>query len=853
MAADRASNQMDNCDSNIDKEYATLVGTDDEDFTYVPPTASWFRNFVNAIFPDGQPPLWLALNLCLIFAYTVFNVNSYGGDEQVIRPQGGDQINYSVNVLWCLLFILAGNCVMYLCMMIFRFILLKSLLYLRMARYAYVFATISMLDPCIFYVMWAATQAIVWQILVARLQNQDALYIIDSYLLSEYVKKHLIFKEEGLVWVSCAVHVHLILGIRCMVLSLVSFAFELNLLVTSNEALKRYLRLCANIRKFNIDWLELVMSRPEIVDRITKAFACKNVGNKLSPIIERCNPSIYDFHSAFALRILNESHDVAYMQYFNSNEDLSVPSDSADALVEQSSNSTLSNWLLICYVMRVPPVISLLCQDVALRDVNLVPQCASMLFEQMYFTLIKSMSVQPEDRALSSAITSGVAVTPEDAKGKISEDPNSSAETVSGPVDTPVVTEAQKDATPRDQKSSARDNVNSDANNPPSARAVDTQSQQPLGTNENITASQPAVKPASKSRNNRLVSVMKINEFRNQMHLTLTEGAKECSTNAIAMADYQFNSVKDHDDRFISLDDMRSFLNPDEADTIMRLLDLSGHGRINMSMLQQTLQNLYTARKKFKNIIKGQDSIFRVLLRLLSCGTWIFAVVVMAFLSGITAEAIVVSGAALMSALTVALSYLYTNFMTSVIFVAISNPYNVGDRVRLNDGEPLIVKKIRTYTTEFVTILGKGLVYQNATLSSMKITNESRAVRATFNYDFHVDTETTEEQLSNLGDYLVGVCNSRPNDFVKNGLSIYYVEVNPGHSLKLSIWVTCIEGWGNWQRIFQLRSDIMEATMKHCRENNITYTLPAQPIVFHKTPHRRGGPRRHVVHLNKHT
>lgn len=53
---------------------------------------------------------------------------------------------------------------------------------------------------------------------------------------------------------------------------------------------------------------------------------------------------------------------------------------------------------------------------------------------------------------------------------------------------------------------------------------------------------------------------------------------------------------------------------------------------------------------------------------------------------------------------------LYQEFVGAVIFIAISNPYNVGDRICIGNGIPLYVKRIRTYTTEFEDIYGKQVM-----------------------------------------------------------------------------------------------------------------------------------------------
>ena len=39
--------------------------------------------------------------------------------------------------------------------------------------------------------------------------------------------------------------------------------------------------------------------------------------------------------------------------------------------------------------------------------------------------------------------------------------------------------------------------------------------------------------------------------------------------------------------------------------------------------------------------------------------------------------------------------------------MAFTNPYNIGDRVRIDGGDVLYVRRIRTYTTEFESMHGK--------------------------------------------------------------------------------------------------------------------------------------------------
>lgn len=54
--------------------------------------------------------------------------------------------------------------------------------------------------------------------------------------------------------------------------------------------------------------------------------------------------------------------------------------------------------------------------------------------------------------------------------------------------------------------------------------------------------------------------------------------------------------------------------------------------------------------------------------------------------------------------------YLYQNFISAVIFVGFTHPYSIGDRVVIDDGIPMYVTRIKTYTTEFENIYGVQVI-----------------------------------------------------------------------------------------------------------------------------------------------
>ncbi|EUD65544.1 hypothetical protein C922_04050 [Plasmodium inui San Antonio 1] len=283
---------------------------------------------------------------------------------------------------------------------------------------------------------------------------------------------------------------------------------------------------------------------------------------------------------------------------------------------------------------------------------------------------------------------------------------------------------------------------------------------------------------------------------------------------------------------FITKEMIEVFLKPEEAEEFMREFDLSGHGKIDMLMFRNAIKRAISCRKKFIKSLKGQESILKLVRRLMSILLSFLASVVLLFIFGVSVDTIIVTGAAFITAVTVILSYMYTSFITSVIFIAFSNPYNIGDRIRLDGGEAMYIKKIKTYTTEFETTTGKIVIYENSKLSNAKIYNESRSKNAYIDISFKVDINTPLLALKELRKSLQFLVDSRPSDFCKTKNLYFGYSLQPGHFYEISFWIKCVEGWGNWRKVFELRTDIYDFIILQLRLLSISYRLPTQKVGF---------------------
>lgn len=153
-----------------------------------------------------------------------------------------------------------------------------------------------------------------------------------------------------------------------------------------------------------------------------------------------------------------------------------------------------------------------------------------------------------------------------------------------------------------------------------------------------------------------------------------------------------------------------------------------GRGYVSRRNFGKMFVEMYRVRKQLLHLVTSQELIRRIVSRLISLLLMFLSILIFLLITGVSAETIIISGAAVISSCTVILSkqnflirhfdilkyfetilrlgFFYTGLVHAIIFVCFLNPYNVADRVVMN-GTLRIVKQIHTYFTEFFTVHGK--------------------------------------------------------------------------------------------------------------------------------------------------
>lgn len=275
----------------------------------------------------------------------------------------------------------------------------------------------------------------------------------------------------------------------------------------------------------------------------------------------------------------------------------------------------------------------------------------------------------------------------------------------------------------------------------------------------------------------------------------------------------------------------------DQVHEFMKYADPGGRDRVSSKQFTRMIVDLYQMQKQLVTLIDSQKGIQNVFQRMVSIFLGFLCVLLFLVVLGLSVNTVFISGAASISSMTVALSFLYSGFIQSVMFICFVNPYNVGDRVRI-ENELLIVKKISTYFSEFVSVpYNKPSFWNHSLLYNTIVINESRCRNAGLEIPISLTYNTDPTKYDKLHAYVENYVNTDP-EFVKGSLFLQANEVVLGHYIKFTYWISCTESWHRWKSVYATQTRLLLAIAHKCTVLGLTYHLPVQPVSVSQATNR---------------
>ncbi|GBE61573.1 mechanosensitive ion channel family protein [Babesia ovata] len=639
-------------------------------------------------------------------------------------------------------------------------------------------------DPAAAYCVWTIVNYTLFRKYTVPVYDGTTLLYYRFEIFGETFSKLHEIDLRCYTWANSAFQLLILISMRKLVLSSLLFLFEVSFLPNYSAELRGFLEDQAMLRRFNVAWLNYVNAAresddPIVIERVERARkAIDKLPMPETPIIH--NHQVY--YDAKHFTIFRppihcwkfRKHNCADMQHKVGE----LPQFYKKRWIKQCLTNVLTNWSALHYVVHNPSELLFMDYYVPLVSKKTVEEYSQLLFDHIYETMA-ALDHPDVVRALSGQQRRLLTV-------KQTTDENVvCTSTLDMPIDRSVSRRTQR---------FAADPVIAKAQTRPHSMRM-----------------------ASNADDSDVAS------------------ADESGTDYHRHNSKLRRSGTETDDRRFLTPKMFSQLNPSVVEAFFVAYDIGNCGYVSSEVFTRNVLYMCSLRKRLMSALKNQRSILGLVSRLLSTALWFLIFVVFLMTFRVNKNIVLPSVIGFFSAMIVALSYMYTSFITAIIFVVLSNPYNVGDRIRIDNGEAMYVKAITTYNTEFRCVHEKVITYQNSVLSTMNIINETRARHASTEIVLKVGASTTPAALKQLVENVKSFVNGHPREFVRDGCFVYGSEVQVGHYYMVKVLVTYLDNWACPKYIFKLHNKVIMQLVQQCNVLGITYKRPMAPVQFSGT------------------
>jgi len=210
----------------------------------------------------------------------------------------------------------------------------------------------------------------------------------------------------------------------------------------------------------------------------------------------------------------------------------------------------------------------------------------------------------------------------------------------------------------------------------------------------------------------------------------------------------------------------RFFPSLEEADEAFTLFDRDGNGDVSLEEIEQACAEIHREQLSIEHSLSDLDSAVGRLDNLFMS----LYVVVAALIIAVTLEAQLASLITATGTLVLGLSWLIGSslhdVLTSIIFLFVRHPFDVGDRIDLGDKNGVFtVKEIRLLSTIFLNAHGSYVQVSNNVLADQFIQNIRRSPKMSESFAFDVNYSTTFKQIERLRSLMLSFVQMERRDF----------------------------------------------------------------------------------------
>lgn len=158
------------------------------------------------------------------------------------------------------------------------------------------------------------------------------------------------------------------------------------------------------------------------------------------------------------------------------------------------------------------------------------------------------------------------------------------------------------------------------------------------------------------------------------------------------------------------------------------------------------------------------------------------------------------------------------HYFQGLMFLLVWRPFNVGDRVRIDDSAPMFVHKLTIYFTEFKRFDGSTESRANHVLIRSIVRNEVRAEFAVVEIPIKIGYRTSSLQLDMLTSAVIQWIRQRRHVWKEDYIEFYIYDISVNEHMEIAFWFghrfTLQHGGAVWGDISKLRLYLVETMIR---------------------------------------
>ncbi|KAM5566131.1 hypothetical protein ABKV19_019888 [Rosa sericea] len=272
--------------------------------------------------------------------------------------------------------------------------------------------------------------------------------------------------------------------------------------------------------------------------------------------------------------------------------------------------------------------------------------------------------------------------------------------------------------------------------------------------------------------------------------------------------------------------DLLRFMTEDEVELLWPQIDAAKSGQVDRKTLTDWVVKAYTSREALAHALSDTKAVVAQVDNLVSCVMIIVIIVVSLLVVEVATTSFFVFLSSQLVLAAFAFGNTCKNVFESIIFLFVTHPFDVADRV-VFDGIPMIVEEMNIFSTVFLKPNNEKVYYPNSELATKSISNYYRSPDMRDIVGFSIAL-TPVEKIVKLKEKIKDYIEGKPQYWhpIHN---VAVIDIEDVNKLKMAVYCQHTMNFQDFDRINLQRAELNFELLKILEDLNITLLSAVLP------------------------